>query len=261
MAPVCVGTVQAEPVFLDLDGSINKTIDIIRQAAAKGVQVLAFPEVWIGGYPCCPPYKAFISSTGEIVHNRRKIKPTYVERCLWGDGQGDSLKCVVDSPFGRIGALNCWENLQPLLRYYEYSQGVQIHVAGWPSAPSLEKLEVPYPYGCTSEACLRISQMVALEGQTFVLCSTAILRKEKHEMMGLKDKGIFHEDDGGVAMIFGPDGRPLVEPLPRGEEGILTAEVDLEMIYMAKSLCDPVGHYSRPDLLSLRVNSVKAEFL
>ena len=51
MAPVCVGTVQAEPVFLDLDGSINKTIDIIRQAAAKGVQVLAFPEVWIGGYP------------------------------------------------------------------------------------------------------------------------------------------------------------------------------------------------------------------
>ncbi|KNG90057.1 putative nitrilase [Aspergillus nomiae NRRL 13137] len=315
MAPVCVGTVQAEPVFLDLDGSINKTIDIIRQAAGKGVQVLAFPEVWIGGYPwpiwaknafessefcakyiahslprdsahmrriqaACKEYsifvvlgysekddasgsiyisQAFISSTGEIVHNRRKIKPTYVERCLWGDGQGDSLKCVVDSPFGRIGALNCWENLQPLLRYYEYSQGVQIHVAGWPSAPSLEKLEVPYPYGCTSEACLRISQMVALEGQTFVLCSTAILRKEKHEIMGLKDKGIFHEDDGGVAMIFGPDGRPLVEPLPRGEEGILTAEVDLEMIYMAKSLCDPVGHYSRPDLLSLRVNSVKAE--
>lgn len=60
-------------------------------------------------------------------------------------------------------------------------------------------------------------------------------------------------------MIFGPDGRSLVEPLPRGEEGILTAVIDLDMIHAAKSLCDPVGHYSRPDLLSLRVNSVKAE--
>ena len=57
--------------------------------------------------------QAFISPEGEIVHHRRKIKPTHVERTLWGDGQADSLKCVVDSPFGRIGGLNCWEHLQP----------------------------------------------------------------------------------------------------------------------------------------------------
>lgn len=57
--------------------------------------------------------QAFISPEGEIVHNRRKIKPTHIERTLWGDGQADSLKCVVPSPFGRVGGLNCWEHLQP----------------------------------------------------------------------------------------------------------------------------------------------------
>lgn len=60
-------------------------------------------------------------------------------------------------------------------------------------------------------------------------------------------------------MIFGPDGSPLVEPMPAGEEGILTADVDLAAIDGAKNMCDPVGHYSRPDLLNLHVNTVPAK--
>lgn len=31
--------------------------------------------------------QSFISPEGEIVHHRRKIKPTHVERSLWGDAQ------------------------------------------------------------------------------------------------------------------------------------------------------------------------------
>jgi predicted amidohydrolase len=48
---VRVGAVQAEPVWLDLDGSVDKTIALIKRASADGVQVLGFPEVWIPGYP------------------------------------------------------------------------------------------------------------------------------------------------------------------------------------------------------------------
>ena len=48
---VKVGAVQAEPVWLDLTGSINKTISLIQQAGKDGVNVLGFPEVWIPGYP------------------------------------------------------------------------------------------------------------------------------------------------------------------------------------------------------------------
>lgn len=56
-------------------------------------------------------------------------------------------------------------------------------------------------------------------------------------------------------MIFGPDGKPLCEPISDGEEGILTAEVNLRDIDKPKSFIDVVGHYARPDLLSLLVNS------
>jgi nitrilase len=60
-------------------------------------------------------------------------------------------------------------------------------------------------------------------------------------------------------MIFGPDGRPLAKALEAGEEGILTAEVDLNDIDFAKNMIDNVGHYSRPDLLSLLVNPKPAQ--
>lgn len=54
----------------------------------------------------------------------------------------------------------------------------------------------------------------------------------------------------GSAMIFGPDGTPLVEPLPPGEEGILYADIDLSIIELSKQTIDVLGHYSRPDLSS-----------
>ncbi|PLB46536.1 carbon-nitrogen hydrolase [Aspergillus steynii IBT 23096] len=301
MSPVTVGAVQAEPVYLDLDGAVTKTISLIAEAAEKGVQVLGFPEVWVGGYPwpiwtqnaytsfdfatkyratslelsspqmqriqdACAEHnvyvvlgyserdggsiymsQAFISNTGTILHNRRKIKPTHAERTLWGEGQSPSLTCVVDTPLCKLGALNCWENMQPLLRYYEYSQGAQIHVAGWPAFPwKSEDVTFPYLYNCSGEANYRLSQVVAMEGQMFVICATQVVKRERL-------------DGGGFAMIFGPDGTPLVERLAEGEEGILTANVDLDDILAAKNVCDPVGHYSRPDLLSLNVNLEEAK--
>ncbi len=59
-------------------------------------------------------------------------------------------------------------------------------------------------------------------------------------------------------MIFGPDVRPLVEALDPGEEGILQADIDLQDIDYAKNMIDTVGHYARPDLLSLLVKPEEA---
>ncbi|KAI0012578.1 putative nitrilase [Xylariaceae sp. FL0662B] len=307
---VRVGAVQAEPGWLDLDASVEKTISLIERAAADGVQVLGFPEVWIPGYPwsmwtasvidnasLIHDYMAnsmprdsdqmkrilaavkkagmfivlgyserdgaslymaqsFISPEGEIVHHRRKIKPTHVERTVWGEGQAESLKCVVQSPFGKIGGLNCWEHLQPLLRYYEYSQGVQIHVASWP--PTFEMPEkVPWLYHETGEACYRASQFMAIEGQCFVLVASQILTEKNLEKNNLVGNPITKTPGGGFSMIFGPDGKPLCEPLGVGDEGILTADVNLRDIDYPKAYIDVVGHYSRPDLLSLLVNPTK----
>ena len=130
--------------------------------------------------------QSFIAPTGEIVHHRRKIKPTHIERTIWGEGQAESLKCVVPSPFGKIGGLNCWEHLQPLLRYYEYAQGVQIHVASWPAEfemPDPKKLA--WQYHETGEASYRASQFFAIEGQAFVLVASQILTEKNLEKNNL----------------------------------------------------------------------------
>lgn len=64
---------------------------------------------------------------------RRKIKPTHMERTLFGEGSGKSLNNVVElAGIGRVGALSCWEHAQPLLKYHTMSLREQIHVAAWP---------------------------------------------------------------------------------------------------------------------------------
>ncbi|KAL6882163.1 Carbon/nitrogen hydrolase-like protein [Trichoderma longibrachiatum] len=314
-ATIRLGAVQAEPVWYDLDGCVDKTVQLIEQAAADGVQVLGFPELWIPGYPwqmwCAAPIiqatwvpqyhansmirdspqmkrilaavkkagifvvlgyserdgatiyiaQAFISPDGEIVHNRRKLKPTHAERTIWGEGQAESLKTVVDSPFGKIGGLNCWEHLLPLLRYNEYTQGVQIHVSSWPSffgMPEPEK--IAWLYHETAEASSRISQNMAIEGATFVISSSQILTEKGLEKNSiLAGNPITKVPGGGFSQIFGADGKPLCEPIGEGEEGILKADICLGDIVKAKMFVDVAGHFARPDLLSLLVNPTVAK--
>ncbi len=205
--------------------------------------------------------QAFIAPDGQIVHHRRKIKPTHIERTIWGDGQAESLKCVVDSPFGRIGGLNCWEHLQPLLRYYEYSQGVQIHVASWPAEFAMpDPAKMPgWLYHETGEASYRASQFLAIEGQAFVLVASQVLTEANLEKNNLQGNPVTTTPGGGFSMIFGPDGKPLCDPVAPGVEAILAANVNLRDIDYPKAFIDVVGHYARPDLLSLLVNPKAAQ--
>lgn len=195
--------------------------------------------------------QSFIDHTGTIVLHRRKIKPTGVERAIWGDGDG--LVNVVDSPFGRIGGLNCWEHFQPLLRYHEYSQGVDIHIAGWP--PFFARPEnIPILYTTTGEGDRLACHFMAMEGACFVVVSTQVMSEKGREKLRLTGSPHVQTPGGGFAMIFGPDGTPLVDPLDSGEESILTADTQLNTMDYAKQMLDVVGHYSRSDLLSLNVN-------
>ncbi len=101
---------------------------------------------------------------------------------------------------------------------------------------------------------------MAMEGATFVLVATQVLMTaENRGKNKLTDAPFVETPGGGFTMIFGPDGAPLVEPLPPGEEGILYADIDLSTIDFSKQTIDVVGHYSRPDLLSLLVNPEAAK--
>lgn len=59
---------------------------------------------------------------------------------------------------------------------------------------------------------------------------------------------------GGHSMIFGPDGRPLCDPLPEDQERLLIAEVDIGSIAIARASTDPIGHYSCADVTKLLID-------
>lgn len=81
--------------------------------------------------------QALIDEKGEIKMKRRKMKPTHMERTIFGDASGTCLADVVSLPeVGRVGGLSCWEHIQPLLKYYTFSQNEEIHVAAWPPLDS-----------------------------------------------------------------------------------------------------------------------------
>lgn len=302
--PFKVAAVQAAPVFLDLDGTVDKAVALIDEAGAKGVKIIAFPETWIPGYPWwiwlgAPAWgmqfvgRYFDNSIeiggdhdrtlaeaaarngmhvivgvseraggslymgqwhygpdGEIVNRRRKLKPTHVERTVFGEGDGSDI-VVHDTDIGRVGALCCWEHLQPLTKYAMYAQHEQIHIASWPSF----SLYRGAAYALGPELNTSASQMYAAEGQCFVLAACATVSDAMIDMLcDTPDKHQFLQAGGGFASIFGPDGAPIGEKLAENEEGLLIAEIDLAMIAYAKAAADPVGHYSRPDVLRLMFN-------
>jgi nitrilase len=197
--------------------------------------------------------QAFIGPDGALIGNRRKLKPTHVERSVYGEGDGSDL-IVFDLPFGKLGALCCWELYQTLTKYAMYSQHEQIHVASWPSQ-SLYQPMVPTFGLKVNESAMR---MYAVEGQVFVVNSSNIIDQACLDMFcDTPEKKRLLQLGGGWARFFGPDGSDLAEPLPETEEGILYATLDLAQIPIAKAAADPVGHYARPDVLSLRFNRGK----
>ncbi|WP_150526041.1 carbon-nitrogen hydrolase family protein [Roseibium sediminis] len=301
---VKVAAVQAAPVWMDAKGTLEKTLTIIEDAAGKGVQLVAFGEVWLPGYPftiwlqapmvamdvvmkhrvnaitldgpemaaICEAARvhriwvmmgfaerdrgsiycsqALIDDRGEIVLSRRKLRPTHMERTVWGEGPATDIK-VVDTPFGKVGGLCCWENIQPVNRQGMYQLGEQIHVACWPSFGMFKGMR--QAYALSAEANMAESQSYALQGGCFVIAPNSVISEESLEAitMGNPDLRNIVFAGGGSAAIFGPDGYRLTDPIPDTEEGLAIAEIDLAMIEGAKVFADPAGHYFRPDVTRL----------
>ncbi|GLY83328.1 carbon-nitrogen hydrolase family protein [Actinoallomurus iriomotensis] len=186
---------------------------------------------------------------GEVIATRRKLKPTSVERSVFGEGDGSDLAVHEVEGIGRLGALNCWEHLQPLTKYAMYSMNEQVHVASW---PSLAKSRYSYPL--SDEASMRISQVYALEGGCYVLAATTMLGERGLDMFAEGNEERVHflsGGSGGFSQIFAPDGRPVGTTLPPDVEGLVYGEIDLGVIPLVKSLQDPAGHYSRGDVTRL----------
>jgi len=179
---------------------------------------------------------------GSLAARHRKLMPTGGERLVWGMGDGSTLN-VLDTGFGRLGGLICWENYMPLARAALYAQGIDLYLA---------------PTWDNSEAWVPTLRHIAKEGRTYVIGVTSCIRATDlpADLPG-RDR-LYHDADDwlsrGNSAIIGPEGEILAGPLV-GEEGVLYAEVDARQAQLARQQFDSVGHYSRSDVFRLVVDT------
>ena len=292
-----VAAAQIRPVLFSLEGSVQRVLSAMEEAADQGVELIVFPETFLPYYPyfsfvepavlmgrshlalyeqavsvpgpvtdqigaAARQYgmhvllgvnerdggslyntQLLIDAAGDIVLRRRKITPTYHERMVWGQGDGAGLT-VVSTALGKVGALACWEHYNPLARFSLMAQGEEIHCAQFPGSLVGEIF---------SEQTAVTMRHHALEAGCFVICSTAWLDPADYGAI-TPDTALHRAFQGGChTAVISPEGRYLAGPLPEGE-GLAIAVLDRSLITKRKRMMDSVGHYSRPDLLSLRLN-------
>lgn len=180
-----------------------------------------------------------VDDAGKLVGRRRKVMPTGSERLVWSQGDGSTLR-VVPTRLGRLATAICWENLMPALRMNFYAQGVEI----W-CAPTADARDVH----------LATMRHIAVEGRCFVLAANQVaqardLSPEFATAFADPDEIVYK----GASAIIDPFGEVLAGPL-HDEEGLLVADLDLDDVTRGRYDFDAAGHYSRPDLFTLTVNT------
>lgn len=181
----------------------------------------------------------YFNKNGDFIGKHRKLKPTAAERVVWGEGDGRTLE-TFDTENGKIGGLICWENYMPLARMAMYSKGVQIYLA--PTADHRDSWQATMRH-------------IACEGRCFVIGCNQFVTKEMYPNdLPLIDeiKELPETMSNGGSVIVSPFGDVIAGPL-FGEEGIVSAELDMDLVTKAKMDFDPSGHYNRPDVFKFSI--------
>jgi nitrilase len=178
----------------------------------------------------------FHGPDGELALKHRKLVPTNHERLVWGPGDGGGLEAV-ETPYGRLGGLVCWENYMPLARFALYESGIELYVAS--TADDSEEWQSTLIH-------------IARESRCFVIAPSHFQRAASYPddfPLARLLEGVDVIGRGGSA-ILGPDGAYLAGPL-WDEEGVLYAELDPARLDEERQRFDPTGHYHRPDVFRL----------
>lgn len=192
----------------------------------------------------------FIERSGRILGRHRKVMPTFVERAVWGCGDGSDLVSY-ETDIGRIGGLICGEHLMTLIRARMIGQGEDFHVAVFPGAfalhcgPKLEEAdrEGQFFWGHS------LTRAHALEAGCFTLSSCGYMTRADVPADFPLPETVNVDYAHGGSSVIAPLGIPLVPPT--SGDTMLYAVCQADMIKVWKAVIDTVGHYSRPDIATL----------
>lgn len=222
------------------------------QAAADGAAII----VVVGAHERhgATLYNTTFTFDGQGGHKiHRKLTPTYTERLLWGAGDGSTLE-TMETRVGTIGGLICWEHWMPLARAAMHAQHELLHVAQWPWVRELHQV---------------CSRQYAFEGQCFVAASGCVMTRgqmlDGFRTVGTGEAAALEllesvpgDNDTmllqGGSCLIGPNGSLLTEPA-YGDGATVYADVDPAAAEEGRMYLDTDGHYSRPDVFSLHVDT------
>ena len=179
-----------------------------------------------------------ISPTGEKL-NHRKLKPTGSERVVWGDANKDYFP-VMETPWGPMGSLICWESYMPLARVALYQKGISIYI----SANTNDNPEWQ-----------NTIRHIAIEGHCVFINADLFFTKDMYPETYSAQDEIARLNDivcRGGSCVIDPFGHEASETV-WDKEAIIYAEVNMQDVPASRMEHDVCGHYARPDVLDLAV--------
>lgn len=234
-------------------------INALRQKAAESHVVisLGFSERSRASIGCIWNSNIVIGEDGSVLSHHRKMCPTYWEKLVWSNGDGYGLQVCETMSAGRVGALICGENTNPLARFAMMAQGEQIHIASFPPAwPTKRK----GGYANRTANAVRAAAH-SFEAKCFSVVCSGYLDEETKKITAQGDESraeVLTNATQATTQFFGPDGVQIADELSEWE-GIAYCEVDLNKCVEAKQLHDVVGGYQRYDIFDLRITRKRDE--
>lgn len=226
-------------------------------AAAKrhGIFVsLGFSEATPISVGCIWNSNVIIGDDGKVLVHHRKLVPTFYEKLVWAPGDGFGLR-VANTRIGKIGALICGENTNPLARYTLATEGEQIHISAWPAIWPTRK---PGGQNFDNVAANRIrAGGASFENKAFgVLCSgfmDSIMFDALTKDADADAREVLEKSPRAATMFLDPTGAQIGDTLQK-EEGIAYATFNLNDCIEPKQFHDIVGYYNRFDVFDLTIN-------
>lgn len=201
-----------------------------------------------------------IDEQGTVISHHRKIVPTFYEKLIWAPGDGQGLE-VHDTSVGRLGALICGENTNPLARYTLMAQAEQVHISSYPPLwPTRDPRGAGKAYDLSAAIRVRAGAH-SFEAKVFNIVVSSVLddsARNRLAVLGAEAMRVLEETPRGVSLVLDPYADVISDSLS-ADEGLLFQDIDLSACIEPKQFHDVSGYYNRFDIFDLRVDRRRIE--